>query len=132
MIRSSVPRNSNSCATDHTGNWPPEVDTLHLPPGPGKDRTQTCTSPDSSEAYAMNLPSGENAGSTSTTVGSFRNGSTLPGLGRSGSLRSMGSVKISGNPVALAENTRRAIEDESFGPNEPGRPCTVLSTNIFA
>src|SRR5215472_9517558 len=54
--------------------------------------------PDSLDRYATQRPSGENTG-TASSSDVRRNGSGLPGLGRSGSVASSGSVQRS-KPVS--------------------------------
>ena len=126
-MRSSPPRNSNSCvASDHAGNLPPAVETLHFPPGPANARTKISPPLNSLEEYAMNLPSGENAASTSTMARSVKKGCGLPGLGWSGSVRSIGSVQRSGRDPLLTAKTNRPS-----GANEVGRGFNNLSRSAW-
>src|ERR1700736_6653251 len=101
---SSSPRNRISCVVgDQAGNQPPSVEIFHLPPGPGKGRTNTSFRPDSLDAYARNFPSGENDGPTWMIFGSAKNDSALPALGRSGSLRIHGK-RINARPTRAQLN----------------------------
>src|SRR5947207_2533314 len=51
------------------GKTPPPVEILHFPPGAGNGRTYTSIIPSSSEEYASQCPSGENAGAIRINTG---------------------------------------------------------------
>ena len=72
----------------------------------------------------MNFPSGENAASISGRAGSERKGSAVPGLGCSGSVKSRGSVQMSGKLPFEGEKINRPS-----GANEVGRGFNNLSTS---
>src|SRR5262249_10078217 len=99
MILLSKARKNSSCPLrDHTGYPPPPFEISHLLPvaRPGNSLTYTCSTPDSSEAYASQRPSGEKEGCLSsngvcTKTSGFPARSSAP-------LTSNGTVQMS-NPV---------------------------------
>src|SRR5207245_3652317 len=117
MRLSRASYNSSRPSRDQIGNAPPPVEIVDLPepngPPAGKGRTYTSERPDSVDVYAIQRPSGENAGSSSAK-GVPRNSSGLPGLGCSGSLVSSGSVQISIEvPAFCSLNARRLPSGEN-------------------
>src|SRR5579864_2502674 len=93
---STLSKNRFFPSRDQAGILPPPEETCHRPPPAvsGNGRTYTSYKPDSSDAYAIQRPSGENAGCTSF-AGVRANGSGVAGLGWSGSVTSKGMVQIS-------------------------------------
>src|SRR3954447_26604415 len=84
------------------GNCPPPTEINHWPepddPPAGKGRTNSSLTPDVVDEYAIQRPSGENAGSCSSWR-VRRKSSAVPALGCSGSLVSRGNVQRS-KPVS--------------------------------
>ena len=77
----------------------PRLEISHPPPGPGKGATHNPSFPGSSEKYASQRPSGENAGRM-VTNGVGRNGSALPSR-RWPASPSTGAVQISTPPPVV-------------------------------
>src|SRR5436190_14946112 len=90
------------------GKCPPPTEINHWPeldgPPAGKGRTRTSLTPDAVDAYAIQRPSGENAGSSSSWR-VRRKSSAVPALGRSGSLVSRGNVQRS-KPVSAFRSAK--------------------------
>src|SRR5262249_9198412 len=99
IFQPSVRKKSLCSLRDQIGHKPPPVETCHLLPGPGNGRTYNSSVPDSSEEYASQWPSGENAGCPSQND-VRRNRSAFPRRGWSRS-PSTGAVQISDWPRAI-------------------------------
>src|SRR5215470_4881753 len=93
MRQSGVRKKSLRPLRAQMGYDPPPAEICDLPPGPGKGRTYNSKVPDSSEEYAIQWPSGENAGSFSEND-VFTNAFAFPRRGWSWS-PSTGAVQIS-------------------------------------